>query len=194
MKLYKNIILMIFISMLASCTPLLQSFRDEKTDFTNYKRIAVTSFVSNSDYLTGQILSDFVSAEFLKKSYKIIERNQIKTLINEKILNTSGLTEGQKKELKMSGIDAIVTGSLQFKSELVPQVDKEIKENLFNKNSIITVKMIDSQTGEVLWLASGIHSERNNNNADIINFMESFLKDLQKQIPEIETKKLFWIF
>lgn len=192
MSFFKSIFLLLFSLIFVSCSSLINSYKNQSIDFENYKKLAVTSFVCDSEYLSGQTLADFVTVEFMKKGYQIIERNQMKTIIDEKILNTTGLTENQKKSLKISGIDAIITGTFQSKRVLLQQVP-DVKEQLFEQNSIMTVKMIDSQTGEVLWLANGLHTEKNSN-ISFQNIINSFINELKSQIPEFNKKKWFWIF
>lgn len=192
MNYIKSILLAIFCLFIFSCSSLINSYKNQNVDFENYKKLAVTSFLCDSEYLSGQTLADFITVEFMRKGYQIVERNQMKIIIDEKVLNTTGLTETQKKNLKILGIDAIITGTFQSKRSSIPQLP-EVKEMIFEQNSNMSVKMIDSQTGEVLWLSNGLHSEKSSN-INFQNIITIFLNDLRPQIPEINKKKWFWVF
>lgn len=190
-KLFKILLILPFLlSLLSSCAPVLSSYSRNNVNFENYNKISVISFNSNSDKISGHFMADLVTLEFLKKDYNVIERNQLKTIIDEKVLNASGLTDENKSVLKLSGINAIVTGNITAsQNKIIPE--KENFPVIIECDISISLKMFDSQTGEILWSANGIISERNSD-LTIYKLLKILIDDLQNKIPS--AKKWHFLF
>jgi curli biogenesis system outer membrane secretion channel CsgG len=102
----------------------------------------------------GQEVSDNVASLFLNKGYSVVDRSQLITIIDEEMLIKSGLTEMAKSILKLSGINAIIVGTVTrydcneriSMSEWIP--------NGHVCNVSLSMKMIDVKTGNILFTVS----------------------------------------
>ena len=90
-----------------------QSYKKPGVNFSHYKKIAVVRF-DCSNYGAGQEVADTMGLEFIKKGFNVIERSQLRAVINEEALVQSGLIESAKSALNVSGVDAIVVGSISM--------------------------------------------------------------------------------
>jgi len=106
--------------------------------FAKEYSIGVTKFSGanvNEKYL--DIISDRLELEISKKNiYRVIDRRNIEKIIKEQKLQLSGnIDESTAIELgKLAGLDNIVLGSVA----------------LFGSSYLISVKMIDVETGQIL--------------------------------------------
>jgi curli biogenesis system outer membrane secretion channel CsgG len=81
------------------------------TDFSKYKKIAVIRFEAN-DPTRGQEVSDTIAISFSNIGYSVVERSQLRAVIDENAFSQSGLTEGSRNALRLAGIEAVVVGSV----------------------------------------------------------------------------------
>jgi curli biogenesis system outer membrane secretion channel CsgG len=92
-------------------------------DFKQIKRVAVIDF-SDAAYSpnSGSLVSDLFVKYMLKTGYNVVERNELAAILREHQLSVQGILNGEQvKEFgKISGVDAIITGSI---SMLVPERD-----------------------------------------------------------------------
>jgi hypothetical protein len=107
----KRLFLLIGLLFLISACASSQSYKKPRVKFSNFKKIAVVRFdCPNSG--AGQEVADTISLEFIKHGFNVIERSQLRTVVNEEALVQSGLVEQTRDALKVSGINAIVVGSI----------------------------------------------------------------------------------
>lgn len=133
-------------------------------DFSKVRRVAVLPF-KDSAYFTnsGSLVSQIFVKYLLKAGYNIIEREELDALLKEHNMTAQGIVANpeQAKEFgKISGIDAIVTGSIPL---VVPE------QTLYDYNYPryiaaqvgVTCRMISVDSGEVLWAASDTYDAMN---------------------------------
>lgn len=149
---------------LLSCVSV-ESFVKPGTNFSDYKSIAVMQFESAAPGV-GQEVSDLIGMEFLKKGFKVVERSQLRAIVDENVLIQTGLTEESSKMLKIAGISCLVVGtvsSFSSSSTSAPiMVDGKYAGSLpVNNCSVsLSIKMLDVSDGSLIWSASGSHSEQ----------------------------------
>lgn len=143
-------------------------------DFNKYERIAVTGFTDAADAPnSGKEIADIVGLEMLKRGYNILERNQVELILHEQRLGLSGVLDSQTvNEIgKILGVQAIITGTVgtyhrekiyRGSTEInLPGPMKEITKIIFPGGETLkyevslTIKMVDVETGTVIWIASG---------------------------------------
>ncbi len=117
------------------------------------KRIGVVDFENSSqvsDYAMGRGISDILVNELVKnKSYQVIEREQLTQMMREKKLGIDGFSTGPSQYIKFEGLDYLVVGKIV---EAGAQ-----RVNLFGLASqtqykvVLSVRMIDANTGNILW-------------------------------------------
>lgn len=179
---------LIFILFLASCATS-NCYIKPGTDFSQYKNIAVVKFDCLSDPTVGQEVADTVLLEFIKKGYNVIERSQLRSIIDEEILVQSGLTESNKSALQIRGIDAIVIGSVSnynCRPSQAPIYYMGMLLGVLNTNlchASLSIKMIVVNTGNIVWCANGSHSI-NAVGMTANKVMQEVMKKISKEIPE----------
>ncbi len=106
-------------------------------DTNNYVKIAVLDFTMRTqiDKIDKQFLADRLQIELVNiEGIKVVERFQLKKIIDEQKLQLSGLTEKEAVKIGgLSGADKIVVGSIS-------QVDNSY---------IVIIKLIDTSTAEI---------------------------------------------
>lgn len=162
----KRYLLLPFAAMLlASCASQTLVIK-QNYDFTRIKRVAVLSFRDQTlTQSTGSMVSQLFMKYLLKAGYNVVERDELDSLLREKKLSDANLLDpATYKELKLSGIDALVTGT----------VTKAVAEqDIYNAGSMqfiaaqaaVTVRMIDSQTGEIVWAGADTYDGMNTQTA-----------------------------
>jgi len=150
---------------------------NKKADFSKIKRVAVLNFEGQK----GKVASDILSLTLLKHGADVIERQNIENIINELNLSRSEMIDPitRKKIGKLLGIDAIITVNItKFKPE-TRYIMKNSGNNFYSITEIkgknvfihnfdpstdtsliettaqvgLTVKMIDIETGSILFQA-----------------------------------------
>lgn len=154
-------------------------------DFTKIKRVAVLDF-KDASYCpsSGAMASELFVKHLLKTGYNVIERNELDALLKERQLSLSGLLDNseQAKEFrKISGIDAIITGTVQM---MVPERNYYENGNMryIAAQVGITCRMISIETGEVLWAGSDTYDAMNTQTAFeylISSMVRQLMRDLQ---------------
>lgn len=151
--------------LLASCASQTLVIKQDY-DFTRIKRVAVLSFRDQTlTQSTGSMVSQLFMKYLLKAGYNVVERDELDSLLREKKLSDANLLDpATYRELKLSGIDALVTGT----------VTKAVAEqDIYNAGSMqfiaaqaaVTVRMIDSQTGEIVWAGADTYDGMNTQTA-----------------------------
>jgi len=91
-------------------------------------------------------VADYVSMEFLKRGYSMLERNQVQKVLSESKFQASGLTspDGRAELGRLLNANSIL-------SITVPKLGDIVE---------ITAKLIDVRQGEVLWMGSASGSTK----------------------------------
>lgn len=179
---------LIFLLFLASCATS-NCYIKPDTDFSQYKNIAVVKFDCLPNPTVGQEVADTVLLEFIKKGYNVIERSQLRSIIDEEVLIQSGLTEANKSALQIRGIDAIVIGSVSnynCQPSRAPIYYMGTLLGVLNTNlchASLSIKMIDVNTADIVWVANGSHSI-NAVGMTANKVMQEVMKKISKEIPD----------
>lgn len=176
-------LLSLSVIMLSSCAALLDSYKKDDVDFSKYNKVSVVRLDSISNQSAGQEIADIVALEFMKKGYQVVERSQLKSIIDEEALRHTGLSADSKEKLKIAGIDAIITGSVANYDCAPSAVEYQgIKINQTTCSVTLALKMLDVNTGELVWAANGSHSDSGIQlNAQQV--LKEIIKKLEKVIP-----------
>jgi curli biogenesis system outer membrane secretion channel CsgG len=183
------------------------SYLKPEIDFSKYERIAVMGFTDAPNAAgSGKEIADIAGLEMLKKGYNILERNQVEFLLQEQKLGLSGVLDPQTATQvgNILGVKAIVTGTVgTYHREKVYQGGAEINlpwpmgpmkeltrifipggETLKYEVSL-TIKMVDVETGIVVWIASGSLSGSETS----ANLAKKIIIQCLKTIPLQKSKK-----
>lgn len=174
------------ILMVASGCATAQSYTKNGIDFKQFKKVAVVK-LDCSNSAVGQEVADIVAFAFIKKGYNVIERSQLRSITDENALISSGLTETNKSALKLAGINAIIVGSV---SRYDCQPDKvfamiglaPIVLNTNNCHASLSLKMLDVNSGDILWMANGANS-KNDSNMTAHKVLQTVLELIEEKIP-----------
>ena len=185
--------ILFFLLLIFGCAGV-ESYRKPGLDFYKYKRIAVVKFTYPSNPIVGQEVADRTALEFIKKGYTVIERSQLKAIIDEEKINQYGLTDSDRSTLQLSGINAMVVGSVSryicFPQEPPPPFFRlSYGYDLERGNCWVSLsfKMLDLQTNEVVLTATGYLSITDvDMTADKV--LQELLKRLSTEIPAIKSK------
>jgi curli biogenesis system outer membrane secretion channel CsgG len=155
-------------------------------DFKKIKRVAVIEFRDAAYYPnSGAMASEMFTKYLLKTGYNVIERDEIQTLMREHDLSLAGvLNREQVKEFgKICGVDAIITGSIP--TAIPERVYYEGGNSHFIAAQVgLTCRMIDVETGEVLWAGSNTYDAMNMQTAFeylVSSIVNQFMKDLVRK-------------
>jgi hypothetical protein len=120
-----------------------ESYAAPGYDFSGLDRVAVTD-------VTGQVygeaakstVADFFTMELFQKGYRVMERAKMQALLKEQEFQASAITTEQDaaRAGRVLNVPAVMLVS-------VPKYGKEKME--------MTAKLVDVETGEILWLGSG---------------------------------------
>lgn len=131
-------------------------------DFNRVRRVTVLPFKDTPFSTKGSVVSELFAKYLLKSGYNVVEREELDSILKEQQLSLSGaLNREQIKEIgKLSGVDAIITGSITLD---VPE--RDFFENGYPRFIAaqvgLTCRMIDVETGEVLWIGSNTYDATN---------------------------------
>jgi hypothetical protein len=120
-----------------------ESYAAAGYNFANLDKVAIVEVTGRvyGDAAKNQIANLF-TMELVKKGYTVVERSHIKEILKEQEFQSSDLTspEGRAKVKEIFNVPAILVID-------IPKYDNE-KLNM-------SAKLLDVQTGEVLWIGSG---------------------------------------
>ncbi|MEO0224686.1 MAG: CsgG/HfaB family protein [candidate division WOR-3 bacterium] len=148
----RNVIFLILISCATGYYAKGSVVKIDKTK--NYKIAIIPQLKSN--YLNEDDLRKIYNAYYLEfssiKNFTIVEREKIEEIIKELNFQYSGLADvNNAKEFgKLAGADLVATYEVISASEKMDDFLKEIVREL-----VISIKIIDIQTGEVLYVGRG---------------------------------------
>jgi curli biogenesis system outer membrane secretion channel CsgG len=95
----------------------------------------------------SEIVTDAMTLAFMQKGFDIIERNLLKSLVNEDLIIQSGLTESERQVLTQTNIDSVVIGTIYVEQKRLVRQSTELSFSL---------KMIDTRNGKLIWSANVI--------------------------------------
>lgn len=150
--------------------------------FDSVNKIGVTSFTS-SDQGMGQIVADQAGFEFAKKGYTVVDRGQIQSLISEKSLNMTGITDEQSSQLSIMGVSELLVGSLSAPpcaTVMEPVNNTYIPTQQCSAS--MSMKLIRVANGETLWQANASHS-RGGINYSQAKLTQYLIEKISEQIP-----------
>jgi hypothetical protein len=135
-------------------------------DFTKIQRVAVLAF-KDATYTQseGTMVSQLFLKYLLSAGYNVIEREELDALLKERNLTLSNTLDPETvKVFKLSGIDAIVTGTI---TQAVPERDFYENGNprFIAAQVGITCRMISVETGEILWAGADTYDGMNEQTA-----------------------------
>ncbi len=152
-------------------------------DFQRIRRVAVLEFRDSAYYPnSGSMVSQLFVKYLLKAGYDVVEREELQSILREHQLSVEGvLNRSQVKEFgKLSGVDAFIAGTIPM---VIP--DRELYENgnirYIAAQVGVTCRMIDVETGEVLWAGSDTYDAMNTQTAFeylVSSIVRQFVKDL----------------
>ena len=159
-------------------------------DFSKIKRIAVIEFRNSAYYPnSGVMVSQLFAKYMLKAGYNVVERDELDAILRERNLSLSNLLnpDHTKNYGKISGIDAIVTGSIPM---VVPeQYFYEAGNPRFIAAQVgVTARMISVETGELLWVGSDTYDAMNTQTA-FEYLVSSMVRQLQGGLRELSRTK-----
>jgi curli biogenesis system outer membrane secretion channel CsgG len=135
-------------------------------DFNQIKRVAVLQFKDQTyTQSTGSMVSQLFVKYLLKSGYNVVERDELDALLREKHLQEANLINPETiRVLKLSGIDAIVTGTVTRS-----QAEQEYFASGYSQFTAaqvgLTCRMIDAGTGEILWAGADTYDAVNTQTA-----------------------------
>ncbi|MBR1870216.1 MAG: hypothetical protein IJ802_00110 [Kiritimatiellae bacterium] len=114
---------------------------------TGVLKIAVMPLKASTE-LIGSSVSDMVVTELLRtQKYSLVERGQMKNVLNETELAMAGLSEAQAVEAaKMLGAEAVVIGT-------VDEYSTQAKGGATFAVAGLSIRLIDCSNGRVVWSA-----------------------------------------
>ena len=113
----------------------------------------------------GTMVSQLFLKYLLSAGYNVIEREELDALLKERNLTLSNTLDPETvKVFKLSGIDAIVTGTI---TQAVPERDFYENGNprFIAAQVGITCRMISVETGEILWAGADTYDGMNEQTA-----------------------------
>ena len=153
-------------------------------DFTQIKRVAVLSFKDPTyTQSEGSMVAELFVKYMLDLGYNVIERDQLDAILKEKQLSESSLVDPMTvRQLKLSGIDAIITGTITMSV-----AEREYTAGGFDQfvpaQVGLTCRMIDAGTGEILWAGSDTYDAVNTQTA--FDYLTgSLVRDISKALGE----------
>ena len=155
-------------------------------DFKKIKRVAVLDFQDAAGYYnSGSTVSGMFTKYILKAGFSVVERDQLQSILKEHQLFMDGvINPDQVKEFgRLSGVDALIAGSV---SELIPE--RNFYDNGYPRfiaaQVAVACRMIDIETGEILWVASDSYDGTNTQTAFeylISSLVSDFARAIRKK-------------
>ena len=165
------------------------SYTKPGTDFSDYKKCAITQLECATNTSVGQEVADTIASEFLRKGFNVIERSQLEAILEEEKLRQIGLLkESTKEALLLSGIDSVVVGAVGSYHCVPTSLPERLFApgvSIFPTNTChasISLKMLDVRTGDIVWAANGSH-RKNGRNMTANKVLQELLRRFSQEIP-----------
>jgi len=161
---FKNIIIITVVVGVFSCATS-NEFVRPGTDFNKYQRIAILPL---TDYYSapgsGTQVADIVSMKLLASPLQIIDRSQTQLILNEQKVGLSGIINSESAVVvgNLLGVQAFLTGSVSKWSSSkvnIQMVHGAAPAMMDVAKAGVTLKLIDCETGEVIWAGSADGSD-----------------------------------
>ena len=156
------------------------------TSLSDYHRIAILPL---TDYPlakgSGIIVADYISMNLMISSLSIVDRSQTTSILSEQKLGLAGIIdENTAPEVgKILGVQAFLTGSIsEWKCETtnIQMVKGHQPSYITICVTSLTLKLIDSESGQILWAGSTRGSQMGDQSESakkaVNNLMKKFLK------------------
>ena len=165
-----------------------EEFVRPDTNFTKYKRVAVLPLVDYPAFPgSGVQVADIISMKLLSSKLTILDRIQTSQILNEQSIGMSGIIDNNTAPEvgKILGVQALLTGSInEYGTTTVDiQVVQGGKPAPMDISAAgITLKLIDCETGQIIWAGSargtkvGNHVEAIAASKAVENLLKSFNK------------------
>jgi len=189
-----SIVNIYFLVLLSGCAPRVAIKKEY--DFTKINRMGVLEFISYRDEInSGNVVADEFVRQFIFRGIDVIERERMESLLREQHLAAAKFLDPDtvKKVGKLSGVDALVTGTV---TRYVPEhkdtiyftdENGEVKSEVFLIGAEVGVsaRMIDVETGLVVWAGSYTYESFDMEGA-IRGTVSTLLNSLKKVWPQIK--------
>lgn len=155
----KNIIPILITIVITACATSSEFIRPG-INFSKYKRIAILPL---SDYYSapgsGVQVADIISMKMLSTPLQIIDRSQTQKILEEQAIGLSGIIDSKTATEvgKILGVQVFLTGSINKWSSTnvnIQVVQGAPPAYMDFARAGITLKLIDAETGEIVWAGS----------------------------------------
>jgi len=189
-----SIVHLLFLTLILGCAP--RAAIKKGYDFTKIARVGVLELASYGEEInSGNAVADEFVRELIFRGIDVIERERMESLLREQHLAAGKFLDPDtvKKVGKLSGVDALVTGTV---TRYVPEhkdtiyltdENGEIKSEVFLIGAEVGVsaRMIDVETGLVVWASSYTYESFDIEGA-IRGTVSTLLNSLKKVWPQIK--------
>ncbi len=154
----------------------------------NYSSIAIAKFVS-PDPAIGQRVSERLAVKFSEAGFTVTRYEKLKRLSGKDVLTSPELTPGDKAVLRSNNIKAVLYGTLDRyeclpKKKLTWSGFKPEKEDIESCRASLSIKVVDSATGDTVWHTQGAASEQEEDmTARMV--LERVLTRIEDEVPKI---------
>ncbi len=154
----------------------------------DYRSIAIAKFVS-PDPAIGQRVSERLAVKFYESGFSVTRYEKLKKLSGRNVLTSPELTPDDKAVLESNNIEAVLYGTIDryeclTKKKLTWTGYKPEKEDIESCSASLSIKVVDSATGETVWHTQGAASEEKPDmTARMV--MERVLTRIEDEVPKI---------
>ena len=163
--LFSNLIVLLIV---CSCSTS-EEFVRPNTDFKKYDRLAVLPLVDYPNQpSSGTVVADIISMELIKEGIDVVDRANTVQILNEQKLGLSGVIDETTapKVGKLLGVNAIISGSVNeygTTTTNIQVVQGADPAYMPISSAGVSLKLIDVETGQMVWAASARGTEVGNN-------------------------------
>lgn len=162
-----------------SCFERDQAVVAEGIDWSKYRNVAIVEFKGTAQNEgSGDLMANYVQGQLIKRGFKVVERNRVNEILKEQAFQSSDYSakENAVKLGKILNVSAIIIGQVttfvneprtetyttggyyDSKGKWIPQ--RKHTDN-YNYSAVgATMKIIDVESGEVLYLDEGSEDGR----------------------------------
>lgn len=171
---YAAFALSCYLLMGMSCFERDQAVVAEGVDWSKHRQVAIVEFKGTGNNAgSGDLLANYVQGQLIKRGFKVIERNRVNELLKEQAFQASDYSskENAAQIGKILNVTAIIVGQVttftneprtetyttggfyDSKGKWIPQRDHTDNYNYCAVGA--TLKLIDVESGEILYLDEG---------------------------------------
>jgi len=154
----------------------------------DYRSIAVAKFVS-PDPSIGQRVSERLAVKFYEAGFTVTRYEKLIKLSGRNVLTSPKLTPDDKAVLESNNINAVLYGTIDryeclTKKKMTWSGYKPEKEDIESCSASLSIKVVDSATGETVWHTQGAASEEKPDmTARMV--LERVLTRIEDEVPKI---------